>query len=394
MCRLSNVDLIDGGSAGYLGQSRWYISTFSDEQGSKLECFDCSPAPGPKKFANCTIRSNPSQFVHCVVWAKHLFANLFGQVNESQNDIFETESGSQKLNIRSYAVKNNYNAQKIFNRLFNEDIAELESQLSVQNGTKITKLNFDDAKCDSKLQDYVAEFEKSLKEILAWHKKDGDLEWSKDDEISLNFVYAAANLRSKIFHLESKSQFDTKTIAGNIIPSVITTNAIVSGLMVNEINKYFQNKPHTLLNAYVKQNSLSGTYVQPLRIEKSNDNCFVCQKAATEIKIYCDFNKPLTQTIHLALKERYHMLTCEIMSMSGDILVNFDDTNDEIAQTKLTAFIENAPLELLCSDFKQDISINLLAFHAIDIDSYTFVNANSTINRAENPPKRVKTTIF
>ena len=56
--------------------------------------------------------------------------------------------------------------------------------------------------------------------------------FDKDDEDTLDFVSASANLRSIIFGIESKSRFDIKQMAGNIIPAIATTNAIVAGLCV------------------------------------------------------------------------------------------------------------------------------------------------------------------
>jgi len=56
--------------------------------------------------------------------------------------------------------------------------------------------------------------------------------FDKDDDDTLDFVTASANLRSAIFGIESKSRFDIKQMAGNIIPAIATTNAIVAGLCV------------------------------------------------------------------------------------------------------------------------------------------------------------------
>ena len=58
--------------------------------------------------------------------------------------------------------------------------------------------------------------------------------FDKDDDDTLDFVTASANLRSIIFGIETKSRFDIKQMAGNIIPAIATTNAIVAGLCVLE----------------------------------------------------------------------------------------------------------------------------------------------------------------
>src|SRR5258706_969722 len=56
--------------------------------------------------------------------------------------------------------------------------------------------------------------------------------FDKDDEDTLDVVTASANLRSIVFGIETRSRFDIKQMAGNIIPAIATTNAIVAGLRV------------------------------------------------------------------------------------------------------------------------------------------------------------------
>lgn len=58
------------------------------------------------------------------------------------------------------------------------------------------------------------------------------IEFDKDDDDTLDFVAASANIRSTVFGIERKSRFDIKQMAGNIIPAIATTNAIVAGLCV------------------------------------------------------------------------------------------------------------------------------------------------------------------
>ena len=61
---------------------------------------------------------------------------------------------------------------------------------------------------------------------------DASLEFDKDDEVALNFVTATANLRAQIYKIDQKSRFVVKQMAGNIIPAIATTNAIVAGMIV------------------------------------------------------------------------------------------------------------------------------------------------------------------
>jgi ubiquitin-like 1-activating enzyme E1 B len=45
-------------------------------------------------------------------------------------------------------------------------------------------------------------------------------------------VTATANLRAHIYHISLTSRFDVKQMAGNIIPAIATTNAIIAGMIV------------------------------------------------------------------------------------------------------------------------------------------------------------------
>lgn len=72
----------------------------------------------------------------------------------------------------------------------------------------------------------------SSAEALVQRAKDSPLSFDKDDDDALGFVTAAANLRAHVYHIAEQTRFETKQIAGNIIPAIATTNAIISALVV------------------------------------------------------------------------------------------------------------------------------------------------------------------
>ena len=74
MCLAADVPLVESGTAGYLGQV-----TVIKKQAT--ECYDCHPKPHQKSFPGCTIRNTPSEPIHCIVWSKHLFNQLFGEAD-------------------------------------------------------------------------------------------------------------------------------------------------------------------------------------------------------------------------------------------------------------------------------------------------------------------------
>merc|ERR1712113_253695 len=58
-------------------------------------------------------------------------------------------------------------------------------------------------------------------------------EFDKDDNLAMRLVTFASNLRSYVFGIEPiQSYYSANGIAGNIIPAIATTNAIVAGLQI------------------------------------------------------------------------------------------------------------------------------------------------------------------
>lgn len=88
------------------------------------------------------------------------------------------------------------------------------------------------------------------------------IEFDKDDDDTLDFVAASANIRSTIFGIDRKSRFDIKQMAGNIIPAIATTNAIVAGLCVLQAFK-------VLKGEYNKVKEVSALRILPLNPKRS-----------------------------------------------------------------------------------------------------------------------------
>jgi ubiquitin-like 1-activating enzyme E1 B len=58
------------------------------------------------------------------------------------------------------------------------------------------------------------------------------LSFDKDDDDALNFVTAVANLRARVYGIDTRTRFQVKQMAGNIIPAIASTNAIIAGALV------------------------------------------------------------------------------------------------------------------------------------------------------------------
>ena len=77
--------------------------------------------------------------------------------------------------------------------------------------------------------------------LLCTVKEVGNLSFDKDDQLAVEIVTAAANIRASSFGIPLHSLFEAKGIAGNIVHAVATTNAIIAGLIVIEAIKVLRN---------------------------------------------------------------------------------------------------------------------------------------------------------
>ena len=270
MCLAANVPLIESGTTGFNGQVQAIKKGVT-------ECYDCNPKPVQKSFPICTIRSTPSQPIHCIVWAKsYLFPELFGSNEEESEDVVMTDGDDAeevaKLKLEAEALKKIRSmmgksefAQEVFNKVFHDDIERLRSMAEMWQSRKPPQsLKFDDSTETSKLveqgralasQDQktwsllenMAVFCSSL-DTLSNRAQGGDkvIEFDKDDKDTLDFVAAAANLRAHVFNIALHSEWEIKQMAGNIIPAIATSNALTASLCVLEAFKILRTQqPHS-----------------------------------------------------------------------------------------------------------------------------------------------------
>jgi ubiquitin-like 1-activating enzyme E1 B len=259
MCLAADIPLIESGTTGFSGQVQAIRKGVT-------ECYDCLEKPVQKSFPICTIRSTPSQPIHCIVWAKsYLLPELFGASEEEEengSEMTTTEGDNAeeiaKLKEEAQALKKirgligqSEFAVKVFNKVFHEDIERLRSMSEMWKTRKQPESLRFEAICIDKnpqihgerlakqdqlvwgLLDNLKVFCYSL-EALGKRVQAGEkvIEFDKDDKDTLDLVASAANLRSLIFSIPTSSEWDIKQMAGNIIPAIATSNAITASLCV------------------------------------------------------------------------------------------------------------------------------------------------------------------
>ena len=313
MCLAVNVPLIESGTTGFRGQVQVIKK-------GETACYDCTQKQTPVSYPVCTIRSTPTQPIHCIVWGKsYLLPELFGMSEDETPEVDTSEDSEnaeeiKKLHQEAQALKkirasmgSDEFAQQVFDKVFKEDIERLRQMEDMWKDKEPPEpLSYDSleqevAKTDtsnstngqrvwSAAENFVV-FKDSLdrlarrfaEEQAAASKSGGPqptISFDKDDDDTMDFVAAAGNLRSIIFGIEPKSKFDIKQMAGNIIPAIATTNAMVGGLCVMQAFKVLKGEIPRTRFLWLRNGVLSTDQLDP-----PNPDCPVCSIAMARLRV-------------------------------------------------------------------------------------------------------------
>ncbi|XP_011198105.2 SUMO-activating enzyme subunit 2 [Bactrocera dorsalis] len=415
MCLHAEVPLIESGTAGYNGQVELIKKGLT-------QCYECTPKAKQKTFPGCTIRNTPSEPIHCIVWAKHLFNQLFGESVEDEDispdmadpeantvdaeekgesedkevakTIPETETGNvARVNTRQWAKDSSYDAATLFNKFFFDDINYLLSMANLWKERKApTPLKWDNVllKQDNgegvtaeglkdttkhyhkvwSLAECATVFADCLKKLSASFLKldDGEsLVWDKDDQPAMDFVAACANIRAYIFEIGRKSRFEVKSMAGNIIPAIATTNAITAGVVVLQTFKVLQGQLDKCKSVYMRlrQNPRQQLLVPEKFLTAPNPNCIVCSsEPAVHIRI---------DTKRMRIKDFRDEVLIKTLNMvnpdvvepnKGIVVISSEEGETECNEEKLMSemgIVDGVVLK--CDDFFQNYELEVIVIH-------------------------------
>ncbi|THU68087.1 hypothetical protein C4D60_Mb08t00200 [Musa balbisiana] len=360
LCLAAEVPLIESGTTGFLGQVTVHIK-------GRTECYECQPKPTPKTYPVCTITSTPSKvdfvrelrelferfkkilkFVHCIVWAKDLlFAKLFGD-KKQENDLFVSagdgsdsekptnifERGSDEdheqygrkiydhvfgYNIEvALANEETWKSRRRPNPIFLKDV--LPERLILQNGNLEKNFLTEDLPLSAmssvglsnpqdvwSLADNSRVFLEALRLFFGRREKEiGNLTFDKDDQLAVEFVTSAANIRASSFGISLHSLFDAKGIAGNIVHAVATTNAIIAGLIVIEAIKVLQADFQNCRMTYCLEHPARKMLLMPVEPFEANKSCYVCSEVLVELPA------PVSSGTMLTVEDLQQELSCHI----------------------------------------------------------------------------------
>lgn len=208
--------------------------------------------------------------------------------------------------------------------------------------------------------------------------------FDKDDEDTLDFVTASANLRSLLFGIETKSRFDIKQMAGNIIPAIATTNAIVAGLCVLQSFKVlkgdYSHTKEVFLSPFAPERLLASD-----RMRAPNPDCPVCSVAQTRILV--DTSRATIGDLvenFLRLELGYGE---EIAVTFGDVLLYDPDESEQLEKTfKELSIGANATLTVRDEDDNPRVNLLLSVEEATDLDDKLIKSLDLKVEAKDGEP--------
>ncbi|KAL0927893.1 hypothetical protein M5K25_002115 [Dendrobium thyrsiflorum] len=411
LCLAAEVPLIESGTTGLLGQVTVHVK-------GKTECYECQGKPTPKTYPVCTITNTPSKFVHCVVWAKDLlFAKLFGDrsqdndlnvrssdsVDASKNteDVFERNPDEDPENYgpRIYDHVFGYNIELALSNeetwkhrkkprpiYVNDVLPEksfqkngyLENSIDVNMAiSAMPALGLKSPQDIWSLAENTKVFLEALSLFIKKRVKDiGNLTFDKDDQLAVEFVTAAANIRASSFGIPMHSLFETKGIAGNIVHAVATTNAIIAGLIVIEAIKVLQGDFNNYRMTYCLECPTKKMLLMPIEPFEANESCYVCSETPLILEINTRTSK-LRDFVEKIVRNKLGMNLPLIMHGANLIFEDGDDIEEDVASNyarNLDKVLAELPSPvtsgtvLTVEDLQQELTCNINIKHREDFD--------------------------
>lgn len=379
MCLSCDIPLIESGTMGYSGQVEFI------KKGVSL-CYECLPKSEPKSYPMCTIRNTPKEPIHCIVWAKFLFGQLFGESDEDvsvDEAIYTSNNSAEKVSARRWAITVEYDPKKLLKKVFHDDIQYLLSMESMYTGKKVKPVLLEESffneerveyshvsdsevltleQCKSMYLDCITSIKQKLDTC-----PNGSLVWDKDDDDFMNFVVSSSNIRSAIFNIPLKSHFDIKSLAGNIIPAIATANAIIAGQIVIHALRILSGKYARCQSVFLRElpNHKGQVLVKDKCLQNPNPKCMVCSTEG-EIVLSIDINKiTVKQFDELILKKKLNMVAPDVL-VDGRMIISSDEDDELDLYGKTLAEVGVCHgSRFNVEDYFQNYSIKIMLQHKV-----------------------------
>ncbi|PIO64456.1 repeat in ubiquitin-activating protein [Teladorsagia circumcincta] len=405
MCLAAKIPLIESGSAGYMGQVLYMkfiegqYKVFGQLFGELDIDDDISPdltdqgeraGDGRPQAENADGKEHENS---------NEAMNGVASSNGTNGESMDSSNEPNPISTRAWAENVNYDPEKIFDKLFYDDISYLlrlehlwrerrpptplrrADAMAASASSSGSNGSTDDANKVWSLAECADVFCECVSALSRRKNaaEDKVLHWDKDDNDAMRFVAACANVRATIFGIPCKSLFEIKSMAGNIVPAIATTNAIVAGMMVVEASKIISGNLDKLRVVFIslKPNPRGKILVDQIPFEP-NPKCFVCsEKRECHVRLnpaqmtvkslqdkvgFAIYHRAIIHFIQQVLKGALNMVEPDVMeaTTSRIIISSEEGETTDLEQKTLEELSVGNGAMLTCDDFQQKLELRLI----------------------------------
>jgi len=224
---------------------------------------------------------------------------------------------------------------------------------------------------------YLKEFSyRNYSRLDFFFQEIGSLIFDKDDQLAVEFVTAAANIRASSFGIPLHSLFEAKGVAGNIVHAVATTNAIIAGLIVIEAIKVLKGDHQDYRMTYCLEHPSRKMLLMPVEPFEPSKSCYVCSETPLVLEVNTKTTK-LREVIEKVIKSKLGMNLPLIMVGATLVFEDGEDLEeDEIANyaLNLEKVLAELPAPVLngttltVEDFHQELKCSINIKHRDEFD--------------------------
>lgn len=367
MCMQARVPLVESGTMGYNGQVQPILR-------DACECYDCRPkATEQKTFAVCTIHARPTSMVHCVHYAKELYSRFFGDeaaaAAAAEDDGEATPAAATEFDFINHiiadakagSVGDGAAARSVATALFTtkiQDMLSMKTEWTITPPVPLTAADTVEASVPDALRvpsvpETYALFRRAFEQCL----RRGCCSFSKDDSMAVDFVAAVANLRAHNFHIAAQSVHDVKTIAGNIVPAIASTNATIAACAVDAaiglvaakaegrtdyvpqfvaLRHVAQQRRRRIVVNGVKERVSDACLLHGFACERPNPKCLVCSANQHEAHVACNAGAHTLGSFVKGFLLREMSLVAPTINAGASTLYEHEDFEDLVSRPLTT----------------------------------------------------------
>ena len=202
------------------------------------------------------------------------------------------------------------------------------------------------------------------------------LSFDKDDDDALDFVTASSNLRSIVYHIERKTRFQVKQMAGNIIPAIASTNAIIAGMLVLQAL-------HVLNARWDKVRNITMTrgtdrFLAAFPVPAPNPKCGVCQDLYIPIQVQSLDGVTLAQVVDKVAKEALEMQDQELVVYDGARILADPDFDDNLHKNLGEMGLQQGSILTIMDEDQKLQAVNIVISVAANEETIRILKDNVT----------------